>query len=34
MRVEGAVEPNGQRLHALPEPMLQIMNVGAIGKPA
>jgi hypothetical protein len=34
MRVEGAVEARGQRVHALPEPMLQIMNVGAIGKAA
>src|SRR5579872_453584 len=34
MRVEGAVEAHGERVHALSKSMLQIMNVSATGKPA
>jgi hypothetical protein len=34
MGVEGAVEAHGQRVHALPQPMFQIMNVCAARKPA
>jgi hypothetical protein len=34
MRVESAVEAHGQRVHALALSELQIMNIGATGKPA
>jgi hypothetical protein len=33
MRVESAVEAHGQRVHALAQSELQIMNIGATGKP-
>src|SRR3984885_4750753 len=34
MWVESAVEAHGERIHALPQSKLQIMNIGATGKPA
>jgi hypothetical protein len=34
MRVESAVESCGQGIHPLPKSELQIMNIGATGKPA
>jgi hypothetical protein len=33
-RVEDSIKPNGERIHALSQPKLQVMNIGATRKRA